>query len=169
MTAARHLVVFSDAESLLAAARHLRGTPGMESHTPYYLPEIEEYLDLPPSPVRGIMLVVGGAMAVVTLAFQWWDRVLRYPMNAGGRPDAAWPGFGFAVFEMAVLGAAFAGLVAMFVQCGLPRLNHPFFATARTEAASDDRFYLSLPANAAPDRLALSRLPGALEVIELAP
>jgi hypothetical protein len=169
MTEARHLVIFADAEALLAAAQDLRGTAGLDAHMPFHMPEIEDCLDLPASPVRPIMLASGVVLGAATLALQWYDSVLRYPTDVGGRANAAWPGFGFAVFEMAIFGAAFAGLVAMLVSCRLPRLHDPFFATTRTEAASDDRFYLSLPSDAGPDRLELSRLPGALEVIEVGP
>ena len=66
-----------------------------------------------------------------------------------------------------MLAAALAGFVTMLIAARLSRLHDPFFATARTEAASDDRFYLSVPAEAGPDRAELSALAGAVEVIEV--
>ena len=168
MSGARYLVEFDQAQTLLSAARALEGTRGLDAHMPFHLPEIEPFLNLRASPVRPVMLMAGTVLGVATLLFQWYDRVWRYPMNSGGRSDAAWPGFGFAVFEMAILGAAAAGFLAMLLSCGLPRLHHPFFATTRTEAASDDRFYLSVPVDSGHDRLDLSRLPGAITVIEVA-
>ncbi|MDO5757153.1 MAG: DUF3341 domain-containing protein [Rhodobacterales bacterium] len=166
----RLLLIFDEPAPLIAAARHLRegGVRGMDAHVPYRIPELDDALDLPASPVRLVMLLAAVAVGGATWILQWATAVRLYPFNSGGRPDNSWPIFTFAVFEMGVLAAAFAGLVAMFVCCGLPRLHHPFFASARTERASDDRFYLSLPVGTdTPDRRALSGLPGLRELLEV--
>lgn len=172
MTGARLLLAFEDADHLIAAAHDLRrqGLTGMDAHVPFHIEELDQALDLPPSPVRRVMLIAailgGGAM----FALQWWTSVLYLPINSGGRPFNSWPVFMFAVFEIGVLSAAFAGIVTLFYKCGLPRLNDPFFADARTEAASNDGFYLSLPEGAAtPDRLQLGAMPGVREIIRVAP
>ncbi len=109
------------------------------------------------------MLAAGAIGAVAMFALQWWDAVLRYPMNHGGRPLNAWPTFGLATFEVAVLAAAFVGFVAMLIGGGLPRPHHPFFASPHTGPASDDLFYLSLPMSAGYERPWLETIPGALE------
>lgn len=167
----RLLLAFDAPGPLIDAARQLRadGVAGMDAHVPYHIPELDEVLNLPEPSVRRVMLIaaviVGGAFWLL----QWWTSVHWYPINSGGRPLNSWPAFTFATFEMGILAAAFAGLVAMFMACGLPRLNHPFFASALTEAASDDRFYLSLPDGPqTPDRLALSRFEGMQEIVEVA-
>ena len=167
----RLLLVFDDPAALIAAARRIRdkGVADMDAHVPFHMPELDEVLDLPEPPLRAIMLGAGVAVAALTWGVQWWTSVVWYPLNSGGRPDNSWQVFTFAVFEMGILAAAIAGLVAMFACCGLPRLHHPFFATALTERASDDLFCLSLPDNdAVPDRLALSRLSGLREIVEVA-
>jgi hypothetical protein len=46
-------------------------------------------------------------------------------------------------FEVGVLGAAVAGLIALLWRTGLPRLNHPLFDLGRFAAASQDRFFLA--------------------------
>jgi len=172
MSDARLLLAFDAPDDLIAAARAMRarGVRNMDAHVPYRIAELDEALDLPPSPVRPLMLAAGIAGAAAVFVLQWWTATRGYPIDSGGRPLNSWQVFTIACFEIGVLAAAFAGLVAMFMACGLPRLHHPFFATARTQAASDDRFYLSLPRGpATPDRLQLSATPGLREIIEVTP
>ena len=167
----RLLLVFDDPAALIAAGRQMRadGVADMDAHVPFHMPELDEVLDLPEPPVRAIMLAAAVAVGALTWGLQWWTSVQWYPLNSGGRPDNSWQIFTFAVFEMGILAAAFAGLVALFACCGLPRLHHPFFATALTERASDDLFYLSLPDDDnLPDRIALSCLAGLREIVEVA-
>lgn len=167
----RLLLVFEAPGPLIAAARQLRvdGVADMDAHVPYHIPELDNALDLPAPSVRRVMLIAAVGVGAAVWLLQWWTAVHWYPFNSGGRPPNSWPAFAFATFEMGILAAAIAGLVALFMACGLPRLNHPFFASALTEAASDDRFYLSLPAEGphTPDRLALSRLEGMREIVEV--
>jgi hypothetical protein len=167
MSRARYLV-FSDVDPLLAAIATLRteGVGEMEAHTPFHVPELAAALGLPSPRLRPVMLTAGLLVALATFGLQYWSAVIDYPINSGGRPLNSWPAFGLATFEMGVLAAAFSGFVTLLISCGLPRLHHPFFATARTEAASDDRFYLVIPVVDAPDRLRLSELPGLVEVFE---
>lgn len=167
----RLLLRFDEPAPLIAAARHLRGQgiEGLDAHVPYHIEELDDALGLSSSPVRAIMLIAAVGVGGALWWLQWWTSVEWYPVNSGGRPFNAWPVFLFAVFETGVLAAAFAGLVALFATCGLPRLHHPFFASALTEAASDDGFFLSLPAGpGTPDRLTLSRIGGVREIIEVA-
>ncbi len=171
MSGARLLLAFDGPERLLNAARALRGAgvAGMDAHTPYRLPELEPLLDLPASRVRPMMLICGLGAGLAIFLWQWWTSTQGYPINSGGRPLNSWPAFMFTVFETGVLAAALAGLVAFLAACGLPRPHHPFFVPVATEAASDDGFFLSLPARDAPDRLELERLVAPDRIIEVAP
>lgn len=169
MSAARLILVFDDCDALIGAVRALRqsGVTGIDAHTPWHVTELDDLLDMPRSRVRPVMLWAGLAAGSAMLVLQWWNSTIGYPVDSGGRPLNSWPAFMFATFETGVLAAAFAGLLAFLRGCGLPRLNHPFFAHVATEAASDDGFLLSLPAEDAPDRLALERMTGALRIIEV--
>lgn len=167
----RLLLVFEAPGPLIAAARQLRaeGVTQMDAHVPYHVPELDDALDLPDAPVRLTMFIAAVLAGGAFWLLQWWLSVLWYPINSGGRPLNSWPAFTLAAFEAGILAAAVAGLVAMFRACGLPRLHHPFFASALTEAASDDRFYLSLPDGPhTPDRLALSGMDGVRRILEVA-
>jgi hypothetical protein len=77
---------------------------------------------------------------------QWYAAVVDYPINIGGRPLHSWPAFIPATFEITILGAAVAAVLAMLVLNGLPRLHHPLFEVEEFELASRNRFFLCLPA-----------------------
>ena len=68
---------------------------------------------------------------------------------------------------MCLLGAALAGVAAMLVGNGLPRLHHPLFEVEGFERASDDRYFLLLPATDAAARHMLERQ-AALTIREVA-
>ncbi len=163
------MLAFDGPDALLAAARRLRdeGVADMDAHTPWHIKELDELLALPRSPVRPVMLLAALAAGLGIYLLQWWTSTEGYPINSGGRPLNSWPAFMFAVFETGVLTAAFAGLVTLLATCRLPRLNHPFFLPVATEAASDDGFFLSLPAQGAPDRLTLERMVSPARIIEV--
>ncbi|SLN65600.1 hypothetical protein ROJ8625_03353 [Roseivivax jejudonensis] len=168
MTHQLHLV-FTETAPLVAAVKALRaeGVTGMDAHTPWRIAELETALEPGGPSVRRVMLISGLVCAASIFAFQAWSAVWLYPLNAGGRPLFSWPAFGFATFETGILGAAAGGFVAMIRRCGLPRLHHPFFITAETELATDDRFFLTIPGDTAPDRMRLSRLEGLHEIVEV--
>lgn len=166
----RLLLAFDDPDALTAAARHLRGLGirDLDAHVPYRLDGLDAALDLPEPRVRPVMLVAAVLAAAAFWALQWWTATQAYPINSGGRPLNSWQVFVFAVFEMGVLAAAGAGLAAMLWACRLPTLHQPFFTDTRTETASDDGFFLSVPRGpATPDRLALSELTGLRAIIEV--
>jgi len=70
-----------------------------------------------------------------------------------------------------MLAAAFAGLIAFFWQCSLPRLHHPLFDVAGFERASQDRFFLlvEIAGTQGRDVRELLLASGALKVSEIKP
>ncbi|HVV92310.1 MAG TPA: DUF3341 domain-containing protein [Hyphomicrobiales bacterium] len=143
------LAEFRDAEALGAAVHGL--PPGARAHdayTPFPVPGLAEALGQPTSRIRipmfaAFVLIAGGAYFM-----EWLSAVYLYPINAGGRPLHSWPVFVLFPFEIGVLAAAVAGLLALLWRSGLPRLNHPLFDVHRFAAASQDRFFLAAEAPA---------------------
>jgi hypothetical protein len=139
---------FRTPEALLAALGRARaaGHRPLDALTPFPVEGLAERLGDPPRAPRGAirpaMLAAGLGAAALAYAVQWWSAVHDYPLNAGGRPLHSWPVFLLVPFEVGVLAAAVAGLVATLRACGLPRLHHPLFATPGIERASQDRFLL---------------------------
>ncbi|MEZ0167420.1 DUF3341 domain-containing protein [Microvirga sp. TS319] len=135
---------FRDADALSRAALRIRdsGHRLIDAFTPLPVEGLAEIFDAKPSRIRWTMLIAGMAFAAVAYGLQWWSAVQDYPLNVGGRPLNSWPVFLLVPFEVGMLAAAFAGLIAFLRQCGLPRLHHPIFDVAGFERTSQDRFFL---------------------------
>src|SRR5690242_16761541 len=146
------LAEFATAEQLLAAVARARAETRhavLEAYSPLPIEGLVEALGprkadrIPFWMLLGA--IVGGAG---TFALEWYAAVWNYPINVGGRPTGSWPAFLPPAIEMAVLGAALFGVLAMLICSGLPRWHHPLFAVESFDRASNDRFFLLLrPAN----------------------
>lgn len=142
------LAEFRNEDALRAAARAARehGYTRAEAYSPFPLEGMEDVVGLERNWVAPAALLGGLAGGAGTYFLQYYAAVIDYPINVGGRPLHSWPAFIPATFELTILGAAIAALVAMLVQNGLPRLHHPLFDVDEFESASRNRFFLCLPA-----------------------
>ena len=105
-----------------------------------------------PSKIRLVMLIASIAMAAFAYGLQWYSAVVNYPLDVGGRPLNSWPVFMLVPFEVGVLAAVIAGLIAFLANCGLPALHHPVFDIVGFERASQDRFFLLVAAGHADEQ-----------------
>jgi hypothetical protein len=141
--------VFETPEGIKDAARHLRalGFRAVEAYTPYPVEGLGELIQ--PGRKVGLPLLMFAA-AVIGAAWgyfiQYWDEVIDYPLNVGGRPHNSWPAFVVSSFEFMLLITITAGLFLLLASCRLPRLYHPIFNAAGFERASLDRFVLCVEA-----------------------
>lgn len=144
-----YLAEFPDADALVAAtwAAKKAGYSRMDTHTPYPVGEAADALGFPKSEMGVVMFIGGLTGACSGFLMQYWDNSYGYALNVGGRPYFSWPSFVPITFEMMVLTAALSGLFGLMALCGLPRLNHPLFNSARFERFSKDRFFLSVEAD----------------------
>lgn len=135
-------------EALVRAIERARalGYREIDALSPYRSERVIEALRLGRSRLAAFTLAGGIAGGAGTYAALYWMRVVDFPLNVGGRPLHAWPVFVPLTFEMTVLIAALATFFAFWWMCGLPRLSHPILATEGIERASDDRFFLVVPA-----------------------
>jgi hypothetical protein len=143
------LAEFPSVETLCAAAKEARahGYTRLEAYSPFPVEGLDEALGtrrswIAPATLLGGLLGGGG-----TYFLQWYAAVIDYPINVGGRPLHSWPAFIPPTFEVTILGAAVAAVLAMLIQNGLPRLYHPLFEVEEFELASRNRFFLCLPAH----------------------
>jgi hypothetical protein len=164
---------FDDAHALGRAARGLReqGYRRLDAHTPYPVDGLAEAIGLLPTRIGLVVLVAGLLGAAGGYAMQWYLMAIDYPINVGGRPLNSWPAFIPITFELMVLTAALAGVVALLVRNGLPRPHHPVFGAPGFDAASQDGFYLSVeehdPRFSPQSTPALLRRLGARSVVEV--
>ena len=135
-------------EALLAATRRARaaGYRDVEAYSPFPLEGLDEAVGFAGSRIPLATLMGGVAGGATGWLLQWYPSVVGYPINTGGRPLDSWPLFVPVVFEMTVLGAALAAVVAMLAANGLPRLRHPVFNVPAFDLATRNRFFLCLPA-----------------------
>jgi hypothetical protein len=144
------LAEFASAEQLLAAVTRARTETShaiLEAYSPLPIEGLVEALG-PRKTDRIPFWMLLGAIAggIGTFALEWYAAVWNYPINVGGRPTGSWPAFLPPAIEMAVLGAAVFGVLAMLIGNGLPRWHHPLFAVDRFGRASNDRFFLLIRA-----------------------
>jgi len=141
---------FRSAEEAAAVARELReaGFARWDAYGPAPLEEIEHAA---PPTRRGI--IVTGAMFAGAIAgacwgyfIQYWDAVIDFPINVGGRPLNGWPGFIPSAWEICALFTVYFGFFAFLATCRLPRLHQPIFAAPRFERATQDRFFICVEA-----------------------
>ncbi|WP_075795846.1 DUF3341 domain-containing protein [Massilia putida] len=142
------LAEFPSADSLCAAARHVRarGWTKVEAYSPYAIEGLDDIIGAEKGWIAPLTLLGGILGGAGTYFLQWYAAVVDYPINIGGRPLNSWPAFIPATFEITILGAALAATVAMLALNGLPRLYHPLFEVEEFELASRNRFFLCLPA-----------------------
>jgi hypothetical protein len=137
---------FASAEALLAAARKAReaGDARIEAYSPFPVEGLAEAIGFRRNWVPLIVLLGALAGGIGGYFMQWYSAVISYPINAGGRPLHSWPEFIPVTFELTVLVAAIAGVVAMLALNGLPKLYHPVFNVREFDLASRNRFFLCL-------------------------
>jgi hypothetical protein len=142
------LAEFPSADALCAAARHARanGYTRVEAYSPFAIEGLDDIVGADKGWIAPLTLLGGILGGAGTYFLQWYAAVVDYPINIGGRPLHSWPAFIPATFEITILGAALAAVLAMLVLNGLPQLYHPLFEVEEFELASRNRFFLCLPA-----------------------
>ncbi len=164
---------FESPEALVAAGRALvaAGYRKVESFTPYPVPELEQILRLPRSPIAKVVFGAALTGAAFAYAFQYWMIAIDYPIDVGGMPANSAPAFIPITFETSVLFGGLTAFISLFLFCRLPRLWDPVFETPGFESASINRFWLGIDARdekyESPATAQLLRELGALQVVEL--
>jgi hypothetical protein len=140
------LAGFPDAERLKGAAVRAKadGRPALDAFTPYPVQGLP-LANTRPTNIPWWMLGGGLLMAILFYGLEWLSATRLYPFDQGARPFHSWPAFVVATVEVSVLAAALTGFVAFLLKSGLPRLNHPLFASQAFERASQDQFVLAVP------------------------
>ena len=141
--------VFRTPDAVKGAAARLResGYRAFEAYTPYPVEGLQEIVRPGPRLLLPLMMF-GGALFGAAFGYwiQYWDEVLDYPLNVGGRPYDSWPAFTVSTFEFMLLCAVAAGLIGFLAASRLPKLYHPIFAAKSFVRASRDRFLICVEA-----------------------
>lgn len=137
---------FDDPAALLSAAKRARdaGYTKMDAYTPFPIDGLDEAVGFRKTRLPILVFLGGLGGAAAGFGMQWFSAVVHYPINIGGRPMNSWPAFVPIMFELTVLGAAFAAVMGMLALNGLPRPHHPLFNHERFELASRTHFFLAI-------------------------
>lgn len=141
------LARYSSASELLAAVKTVRdnGFQHVDAFAPFPVPGLAEALGFEGNKIPQISLFAGVSGAVAAFFMQWYSAVIDYPYVVGGKPLASWPAFLPISFELGVLAAVLAAVVAMLAGNKLPAFYHPAFNSCEFERASEDGFFLIVP------------------------
>jgi len=134
---------FDDADALLQAVRRLRdaGYRRFEAYSPFPIEGLAQAEGFKDGKIALATLLGGIAGAATGYGMQVYTN-LDFPIDIGGRPLLAQPAFVLITFELMVLFAVTACVLAMLILNRLPKLHHPVFDLERFGLASLDRFFL---------------------------
>lgn len=139
---------FNSPEAIVEATRrtYAAGYRRIDAYSPFPIEELDQALHLGPTRLP-LLVLAGGAIGGLGAFFlQYYAQVISYPLNIGGRPLNSWPAYMPITFEVAILVAAFFGLLGMFALNRLPQPYHPVFNVPVFEMASRNQFFLVIEA-----------------------
>ena len=154
---ALYLAEYDTPNALAGAAMKVRdaGYKVWDCHTPYPMHGLDEAMGLKPTRIGFISFIfgmtgIGLAVLLIQYTNAWQFNFLDigwgYPLVVGGKPPGAFPSMVPIMFELGVLLTGFATLFGLLGIIKLPRHNHPIFISDRFEAATDDKFFISIEA-----------------------
>ena len=156
-TPALYLAEYDTPNAIAQAAMKVRdaGYQNWDCHTPYAMHGMDEAMGLKPTRI-GIISFVFGMLGVATavfmmqytnaFSFNWLNVGAGYPLVIGGKPPGAFPSMVPIIFELGILLCGLATLFGLLGLIKLPMHNHPIFESDRFEAASDDKYFISIEA-----------------------
>jgi|ERR1043166_2413125 hypothetical protein len=139
---------FADSDTLVAAAQQAfaAGFRRMDAYTPFPVHGLAEAIGFHRTYVPLIVLIGGIIGCIGGFFLQYFNAVIDYPINIGGRPLNSWPAFIPVTFETTILIAALSAVFSVIVLNKLPMPYHPVFNVDRFELASRSRFFLLIEA-----------------------
>lgn len=117
MSSRRFIGVFEREQDTLDAIRasRARGFRIIDVYAPYAVHGIDDAMGLSPSRIPWIVFALGLAGAALKVWFEFWTTAVDWPINVGGKPFNSLPAFVPVTFEVMVLFAALAAVIAFFV------------------------------------------------------
>lgn len=135
---------FDSSQEIVDAARHVmrEGFSKVEAYTPVPIEELNDIIHRHRTKLPKFVLAGGLTGMATGFALQFWASTIAYPMNVGGRPQAAWPAFIVPSYELTILFSALTAAIGMIIFNGLPQPYHPVFNVEKFSMASSDKFFL---------------------------
>jgi hypothetical protein len=160
-----YLAEFDGAADIYHAAEQVRdaGYQRWDVHTPFPIHGMDKAMGNPKSILPKLVFVGGMTGTCVAFTLQtltqtnFWSSIglgflqtlaETYPTIVQAKPTDIWtlPAFFPVMFELTILFSAFTTLFGLLALMGLPRLNHPLFASKQFAKFSDDGFFVCIEA-----------------------
>jgi mono/diheme cytochrome c family protein len=142
--------IFDSPDDITHAAEEAvkQGYTKFDVNTPYPLHGMNKAMNLPPSKLGYIALIFGLSATLGTLLSLWWVSAIDYPIVIGGKPLFSFPAYVPIMFEVTVLTASIATVLAMlFIFFKLPNNTHPLHGTDYMKKVSSDKYGISIQAD----------------------
>ena len=142
------LAEFPDEQSIKSAATRVRdeGFRRWDCFTPYPVHGLDRAMGLRDTRLPW-MVLGGGILGFGTaILMQWWMNAVDYPFVIGGKPLFSLPAQIPIAFELTILFASIACVLALFAFNKLPRFHHPAFHSRRFRRVTTDKFFLLIEA-----------------------
>lgn len=119
------LALFKDTQQLKKAAELVKNAnvQKFDVFTPFPVHGLEKAMGLKRSFLPWVTFGAGLTGCSLGLFFQIWTSAIDWPLNVGGKPYNSIPAFIPVTFELTILFAGLATAAALFVVCGLPKVN----------------------------------------------
>jgi len=142
--------IFETPNQIVEAAERAvkEGFTKYDVNTPYPLHGMDRAMKLPPSKLGYVALIFGLSAALATALVLGWMSAIDYPLVVGGKPLFSFPAYVPVMFEVTVLTASIATVVAMlFFFFKLPNIGHPLHGTEYMKKVSSDKYGISIKVN----------------------
>ena len=145
-----YLAEFDSASAVYHASEKLRdaGFQRWDVHAPFPIHGLNEAMGAKRSILPWFVFIGGATGTLTAFLLAYVTQVLIYPTVVQAKPANIFttPAFFPIMFELTILFAAFASLFGCFALMGLPRWNHPIFASKQFKKFSDDSFFICIEA-----------------------
>lgn len=135
--------IFDKPDDIIKAAKTIAesGYTKYDVNTPYPIHGMNKAMKLKPSKLGYISLIVGLSGALAAILTMWWMNAIDYPIVYGGKPYFSFPAYIPVVFEVTVLSASIATVLAMlFFFFKFPNNSHPLQGTEYMKKVSSDKY-----------------------------
>ena len=142
-----YTALFNTPDEIVNAAKKTSesGYKKYDVNTPYPVHGTFNAMQLPPSKLGYVALAVGLSAALGIILTLYWISAIDYPIVIGGKPFFAFPAFIPIIFEVTVLSASIATVLALlFVFFKFPNNSYPLHDTNYMKSVSSDKYGLCI-------------------------
>lgn len=142
--------IFNTPDEIMNAAKAIvkAGYNKFDIHTPYPVHGLDNAMKLKRSPLGYFAFVLGISGAALALLLMYSTMVVSYPNNIGGKPIFPIPAFVPVTFEVTVLLASVATVLAMIIIFfKFPNISHPLHDTPYMKKVSSDKYGAIIESN----------------------